>query len=689
MTTSFGPVREVMFAPTSDVTDVNTFLIRDDAYAKSSAVLGRTLRLGDPIDTGVVSAAYQTSWTGGRDQTSFSDTSMFLDSTLDTTDPSGRIKMWPGITPIGRGGAEFATSIISSSKGTNFTNNSIVFSMNSGNVFQALVDTPFTQTGLTNFSPDVPTVMCQLDQTGSNASEWIAIGFTNGNYKIVQTTSGTIQDRSHPDPAKRAKVLDIVSYRRKMAVMMGTVLWTVDYNGTSVVWTEVVSFNQATAEAASLAVVGDTLYILISYRGGRCALFASDGTSGATLLYTFENSYPVKLHSFKGGLYIHVNEFAFTQDSIAISKLNTALYSYSGGSMRKLYSRSDSFQYFINATSNGPSCVWNDYIALSYYSLPKTFNSTTEDRTVGFLLYDPVNDSFHAGPSLKGLPANTTIKAMNQSNGALYFNMTDGVDNVLCATNRNKIVSKWGWGGSYPISLGIKTTSQKHKLISSSFDAGFPDQQKTWLRVNIKHNLQQGTSPVIADNIPTMNVYVRTSSNDYDSTEYLIGTYSPGVSDSGWRTTSFDIAWTGTKFPKSNQLRYVVELAIPFNPANEDGAIFVERAIIDSVSVEYMLVATPKKVWRARVLCEDEQLKLSNTANVLNTRQELVDKLFEYWENGQPLYYWDASSSTVTPSSVNYDHIVMITDIGENSYRIDSNGEEVNSEVSLTMYEVA
>ena len=73
----------------------------------------------------------------------------------------------------------------------------------------------------------------------------------------------------------------------------------------------------------------------------------------------------------------------------------------------------------------------------------------------------------------------------------------------------------------------------------------------------------------------------------------------------------------------------------------------------------------------------------------MNTRQELVDKLFEYWEAGQPLYFWDASSASVTPTSNNYDHIVMITDIGENSYRIDDRGEEVNSEVSLTMYEVA
>jgi len=267
------------------------------------------------------------------------------------------------------------------------------------------------------------------------------------------------------------------------------------------------------------------------------------------------------------------------------------------------------------------------------------------------------------------------------------MNIYDGTNNVLCSTRRDEIVCKWGWSAAIPISSGIRATQQKHSLISSAFDAGLPDQQKTWLRVNVKHNLETDAG---GPYMPTMNVYVRTSSNDYDSTQYLIGTYNPPLGVKGWRTTSFDIAWTGTKFPKSNQLRYVIELTYPHNPSNpEYGAVLRDEVMIDSVSVEYMLVATPKKVWRSRVLCEDDQLDLNGDANVLNTRQELVDKLFEYWEDGQPLYYWDASPTAITPSSVNYDHIVMITDIGENSYRIDDRGEEVNSEVSLTMYEVA
>jgi hypothetical protein len=120
----------------------------------------------------------------------------------------------------------------------------------------------------------------------------------------------------------------------------------------------------------------------------------------------------------------------------------------------------------------------------------------------------------------------------------------------------------------------------------------------------------------------------------------------------------------------------------------------IDSAIIESVSVEYMLVASPKKVWRTRVLAENAQSKLSGAANTLTTRTAAVNKLFQYWTDGTPLYYWDASASPVTPTfasgvPTNHSAIVMVTDIGENSYRVDDRGSEVNSEVSLTMYEVS
>jgi hypothetical protein len=701
MTTQFGPVREVMFAPVSNPTDVNSFLIRDDSYAKSSAVLGRTLRLGDPIDTGVISASYQTSWSGGRDQTNFSDTSMYLDSTLDTTDFSGRLKMWRGFRVRGGGGSEYMVSIINSPSGTVDADNKVIFSTSNGTVWQALVADPYTQTSLMNFAPDIPSVLSSLSQTntdpiGDGTSRWIAVGFTNGNLKVLETTSGTIQDRTHPDVARRTEISDMCVYNKKLAVMMGSNLFIMDAPTSapgSQTWVLVQSFGQrALNTKTSMVVHNGTLYILIQYRGGVSTLWASDGVSGATLVYTFQNAYAMKLHSLKGGLYIHVNEYSFTDSDPAVGKLNGALYAFVGGSVRKLTSRSNPSQYFVNAESDGPSSLWGDYIAMVYYSLPKAFNSSTEDRTIGVLLYNPENDSFHMGPSLSGFPSATKVKAINQANGSLFFNVTDGVTNQFYQTSREALARDGIWSGGTTLTNGVRGTEQKYKLISSTFDGGFPDLQKTWLRVNIKHNLERGST---ADTVPTMNVYVRTSSNDYDSTEYLIGTYTPTLGESGWRTSSFDIAVSGVKFPKTNQLRYVVELKYPHDPAVSGyGAVPVDKVQIDSVSVEYMLVASPKKVWRTRVLAEDAQPKLSGAANALTTRTSMSNKLFQYWTNGQPLYYWDASPSSVTPTytsgvPTNHTGIVMITDVGENSYRVNDLGNEVVSELSLTMYEVA
>jgi hypothetical protein len=684
-----------MFAPTSNVADISTFLIRDDAYARSSAVLGRTLRLGDPIDTGVVSAAYQTDWSGGTGQTSYSDTSMYLDGNLDTTDPTGRIRFHPSFNPVSRGNTERTVAILSSPQTNDYSANRVLFGNDNGQVLAYRVASPYGITTMANFTGQSVSAMCHLEQTGGAANEWFAVGFTDGTFKIVQSTSGTIQDRSHPTVGKRGYIHSVVPYKRKIATVMNSTLFTCDFNGTSVVWSEVVNFSQGNNGKAYLAVLNEVLYALVEYNGGRCALWASDGTTGATLLHTFENSYPVNLLANKGGLYIHVNEFGF--DTTTVGYRNSALYSFSGGSMRKLYSRTDDSKYFIDEQSLGPSCVYGDYIAISYVSSSKAVDEKLlsgtyrGDQRVGVILYDPVNDSFHPGPFLAGCPDSTSITALGASNGSLYMALSDGTKRVVCETRRDRRVTKGDWAtGLSTIDTGVVAASQFGRIVSSSFDAGFPDQNKTWLRINVKHNLSmsvKGSYPFGADTTPTMNVSIRIYGTEYKiQDQTLMGTHVGTFGNGEWEISTFDLKQPWFGYPQSTQLRYVIDLYY----SDSTGALVdIDSAVIDSVSVEYMLVATPKKVWRARVLCEDNQLKLNNTANALDTRQELVDKLFLYWQSGQPLYYWDASSSTVTPSSTNYDHIVMITDIGENSYRIDSNGEEVNSEVSLTMYEVA
>ena len=715
MTTSYGPVREVMFSPVSNPTDVNSFLIRDDAYARSSAVLGRTLRLGDPIDTGVVSAARQISWTGGRDQNHFDDVSMFQDSDLDTTDSSGAIRFWPSLYPISRGGTETNVSVMTSVIGTSYATNRVYFTNSNGDILSYVPSTN-GQTTMAAYAGLTPVKSISLDQTGGNSSDWIVTGFTNGDVRIFQVSSGTTQDRSYStiagyDASKVAPIRDMVIYQRKLRVMMGYRLWTVDYSG-SLTWVENFSFNKGNGGAAKMAVVNNVLYVLVEENGGKCSLYNSDGVSGANLIHTFENAYPVNLLSHKGALYVHVNENSFDASANPVTAyLNSSLYVYTQSGMNKIYSRTDNSQYFVNKSSSGPSCTWGDYIAISFVSLPRVMNGAWSetlgligDNTVGVVLYNPITDSFHVGPTLTmgnvgfGGPPNVRITAMGESNGSLYISLHDGANRVTCTTKKDRRVTSDGWlSGVNDIDTSVSNGQPKRKIVSSSFDAGLPEQNKTWLRVNVKHNLNNYYKGAVysgtPNTTPTMRVYVSTSTYDYNTNPILIGTYvgtttmSPNNANSGWITSSFNIP-AGIK---STQLKYIIELDWNKTWPN---FVDIDSAVIDSVSVEYMVVASPKKVWRTRVLAEDNQLKLSGAANTLTTRSSLVNKLFNYWTNGVPLYYWDASPSTVTPAftsgvPTNHTGIVMVTDIGENSYRVHDLGSEVNSEVSLTFYEVA
>src|ERR1041385_704037 len=93
----FGSVREVWFATLASPSTKYSFLIRDDAYSKSGATASRSVRLGDPINTGPNSAWTQTTWEGGRDQDAWRDEAMYADGNADVTSQLGQVQMWPGV----------------------------------------------------------------------------------------------------------------------------------------------------------------------------------------------------------------------------------------------------------------------------------------------------------------------------------------------------------------------------------------------------------------------------------------------------------------------------------------------------------------------------------------------------------------------------------------------------------------
>ena len=134
-----------------------------------------------------------------------------------------------------------------------------------GIVYEYRVASPYGVTTLATFTGQSISALCQLEQTGGASNEWFAVGFTDGTFKIVQSTSGTIQDRSNPTVADRGYIYSMVPFKRKVALVMNSSLFVTDYNGTSVTWTKVVNFSQGNLGKAYLAVLNEVLYIWVAY----------------------------------------------------------------------------------------------------------------------------------------------------------------------------------------------------------------------------------------------------------------------------------------------------------------------------------------------------------------------------------------------------------------------------------------
>ena len=694
MSVTYGPLRQIWLASLSNPTDRYAFLIRDDAFSMSSANLGRTLRLGEPIDTGAISAAYQTDWSGGREQNIYSDTSMFYDGDLNSTDPQGNLKFWPGIDTLYSGPGGDAFYPIINAPLNNYPDDNKILWGRGTKLYTGgpNLGSPVTNVHTPSGSGFTITALCQIQQSedDSTLNNVVALGLSDGRLQWKNLLDNTTADISHPTVAERGYISDIKVFGKKLAVVMNRALYTRDYTtaGGST-WVKVNYFNQANT-IQSIAVYGGSIYVLCGAEGGRCQLYVTDGTPNAvSLVYEWEGHYASfggKVIAHRGGIYIHLRETIYALNGN--ETLRGALYTYAGGSVRQIHTRSDVNNWLGEIIYEGTAGIWGKYVAMGFIRAPKvieTMNGTTR-TTVGLMLYNPENDSFHIGPTINNLPSSTRINAICDANGSLYLGLVNDAGCTIAVMNRNYDAqdSNWPAGGD-----GVDTITEypnvaqkKRKVISSAITANLPDKDKIWLRVNVKHNLKYGSG---VNSTPTMNVYVKVGDDFTSTTATLIGTYTPVSGVSGYRTTSFDINVAGTRFPRSPQLQYVVELTYP-----TAGSCQIERAIIESVSVEYMVPPTSKSVYRFRAVCSSGQELLDGTANELTTRYALESKLTSIVQTGDPVYIWGPTIDATEPTGTLTAISAIITDFSLNSYRVDDDPfSETISEVTFTAYQVA
>jgi hypothetical protein len=668
----YGAVRQIFVDSQPNGATKKTFLIRDDAYSKASAVLGRTLRLGDPIDTGPSSALTQTDWSGGFGQNTFSDESMFYESNMDTTSPLGFARPWEGYNAFVKGATDSTAyySAIYTVGGLDPTAPVLILGGSGGTV--STVDAAGTVTSRNGGASIGGVINCigPMAETGAGTSSKVVMGTSTGKLYQVDINTWTFTDISHPSITGQP-ISSVATYNGKLVVLMGNVLYTRDSGAT---WTVRYTFNEDTT-GFKLVVSGNTVYILVGGYGPYVKAYVSDTTT-TTLLYTWKAAWGADAIAYNGVVYFYIKNYKY--DVAGTATANPSLYQYNGQSMRLLHDRSDEDIWTGESSQVDVSlCMYKNMIAFSYTGGTAIHGTMVGGGILGFMLYDPVKDALHYGPSV-GPTGDITITSMAAyGNGVAFAVKTNttaggtGYRHVL-RTNSAKVIEDTGFSGIAGGSLSsVHNRNKKHFIRSSTFDSNLPFQDKVWMSL-------------------TSTFFVESTSFDYQIDYFTDAGYceltpvGSVVTNGAAGNSEGDCFFSTypdnfTSWPKSKRFSY--SMILKQNSGN------IDSYKIQSLSLKYLVAPTALKVWRVRVLCSDGQETLGGTANSLTTAEAQASYLYDLWAAGTPFYWWEPTVSDTGFGNSNT--IVIITDYLESSFRVDTETGEVVKEVSLTLYQVA
>lgn len=106
---------------------------------------------------------------------------------------------------------------------------------------------------------------------------------------------------------------------------------------------------------------------------------------------------------------------------------------------------------------------------------------------------------------------------------------------------------------------------------------------------------------------------------------------------------------------------------------------------VDSIEVLWLPKPGVRRTWRYTAICQDDDLRLDDTANPLTTGDAQADFLQLACTSRTPYLFWDARSDTATPVDTGIE--VMVTEFLEQSFRIDSESTAEGKYISLTFTE--
>jgi hypothetical protein len=213
-------------------------------------------------------------------------------------------------------------------------------------------------------------------------------------------------------------------------------------------------------------------------------------------------------------------------------------------------------------------------------------------------------------------------------------------------------------------------TGKVQQVLSSSYDGDLPGLVKTWAKGYLRLRTPVGCRVRMALIL------------DDDPTEHPIQTVG-FEGDDGWRDVHFSALCTvHNVHHSSSRVRYKLYLE------NLDPAVYQTfTPEVDVVGLDFLPQPESRLQYHVRVFADDQQLDVDEAnENPLSTREAIEAKLREYLDLGIVLF-WPPSGDGTVPATEGIP--VQMSDYINQPYRIDTLTDEVASEVSFNLLEVA
>lgn len=680
---AYGSVREVWFAKLADPSTRWSFLIRDDAYSRSGAIFGRTLRLGDPVDLGPNSTWVQETWEGGRDQEEWRDRAMFVSGNADATTEPGKLRLWPGLTKL-HGTTNRGITRYTLCPGATGIGADTPLYIGEGNLAGRVDPTTATQVPpggyqVVRYNPSTGTITSlKTDFPGSvNAICRMADGDAVGvTYPRLVVGLGSGQIYSHDITAntwslevtgKGVEVDSMVQFNDGVYYGAGSSLWkrTKDPASGSATFTEVKRIWHALT-VRGLAVWNNRLWFCAVSTGSVTEAYVSDGVT-VTNAFTFPSAFEVR------AVCVHYGALYFAGDTSSGASAGSyvgQIWRYTGSSLTKVYEEGtgdDAEQHvFWDMASWGKYLVWGRPGA----------NST--GRYPGFMLYDAEADAILEGPSFDMdddslLVAPGSVHVWNNTLvGSWYDHENYGAVNgpVLCAAVKLGGRVRHSFGGYSSVAFDAQPTTVERYALSSRYDGGIPGESKVWLTCRARVKVPNAANEIVVKAIL-----------DESGTEQTLSTITYN-GNTGWRTVSFPIKVSGA-YLKATVIQYKVYLR---NSNSADDLNSTYNPEVDSIEVDFMPSPRKRRAWRMRVVASEAQQRLDGSNNSLTTTTAMIDKLEELWSEQQPVLFWDAGTVGGAPGGSGTE--VMLSDYVTQPYRLETGSNDLGAEVAFGLTEV-